>query len=103
MLVAAGRKLYFHVQKSKNEAQKRMEIDFLIAKSKIQHRKNISAQEVKSGKNYTLTSLKKSRNLELPRPKQVKVEMRLCHHLAFKDLWRHIHEAYPPRMSVRAA
>ena len=25
--------------------------------------------------------------------KQVKIEMRLCHHLAFKDLWRHIHEA----------
>ena len=25
--------------------------------------------------------------------KQVKIEMRLCRHLAFKDLWRHIHEA----------
>ena len=25
--------------------------------------------------------------------KQVKIEMRLCHHLAFKDLWKHIHEA----------
>ena len=59
MLVAAGRKLYFHVQKSKGEAQKRMEVDFLISKSKIQRRKNISALEVKSGRNYTLTSLKK--------------------------------------------
>ena len=25
--------------------------------------------------------------------KQVKIEMRLCHHLAFKDLWKQIHEA----------
>ena len=25
--------------------------------------------------------------------KQVKIEMRLCRHLAFKDLWKHIHEA----------
>ena len=39
-----------------------MEIDFLIAKSKISSRHNISPIEVKSGKNYTLTSLKKFRN-----------------------------------------
>ena len=25
--------------------------------------------------------------------KQSKIEMRLSHHLAFKDLWKHIHEA----------
>jgi len=31
-----------------------MEIDFLIAKSKISGRHNISPIEVKSGKNYTL-------------------------------------------------
>ena len=36
-----------------------MEIDFLIAKSKITNRHNISPIEVKSGKNYTLTSLQK--------------------------------------------
>ena len=36
-----------------------MEIDFLIAKSKISSRHNISPIEVKSGKNYTLTSIKK--------------------------------------------
>ena len=36
-----------------------MEIDFLIAKSKISNRHNISPIEVKSGKNYTLTSLNK--------------------------------------------
>ena len=36
-----------------------MEIDFLIAKSKISSRHNISPIEVKSGKNYTLSSLNK--------------------------------------------
>ena len=59
MLTANGRKLYFHMQKSKDEAKNRMEVDFLIAKSKVQRRKNISAIEVKSGKNYTLGSLSK--------------------------------------------
>ena len=47
------------MQKSKDEAKNRMEVDFLIAKSKVQRRKNISAIEVKSGKNYTLGSLSK--------------------------------------------
>lgn len=36
-----------------------MEIDFLIAKSKISSRHNLSPIEVKSGKNYVLSSLKK--------------------------------------------
>lgn len=43
----------------RDDASSRMEVDFLIAKSKISSRHNISAIEVKSGKNYTLTSLKK--------------------------------------------
>ena len=47
------------MQKSKDEAKNRMEVDFLIAKSKVQRQKNISAIEVKSGKNYTLGSLSK--------------------------------------------
>ena len=38
-----------------------MEIDFLIAKSKVGRRKNISPIEVKSGRNYTLKSLEKFR------------------------------------------
>ena len=38
-----------------------MEIDFLLAKSKITSRHNISPIEVKSGKNYTLSSLNKFR------------------------------------------
>ena len=62
MLTAAGHKLYFYSNSSRDEVSERMEIDFLIAKSKISSRHNISPIEVKSGKNYTLTSLKKFRN-----------------------------------------
>lgn len=59
MLVASGHKLYFFSCSSKSNAEERMEIDFLIAKNKITSRHNISPIEVKSGKNYTLSSLKK--------------------------------------------
>ena len=59
MLTASGHKLYFYSNPSEKEAESRMEIDFLIAKSKISNRHNISPIEVKSGKNYTLTSLRK--------------------------------------------
>ena len=38
-----------------------MEIDFLISKSKVTNRHNISPIEVKSSKNYTLSSLNKFR------------------------------------------
>ena len=38
-----------------------MEIDFLISKSKTTNRHNISPLEVKSGKNYTLSSINKFR------------------------------------------
>lgn len=59
MLVASGRKLYFYSNSSRDDVTERMEIDFLIAKSKISNRHNISPIEVKSGKNYTLRSLQK--------------------------------------------
>lgn len=59
MLTAGGHKLYFYSNPSRNDSESRMEIDFLIAKSKINRRHNISPIEVKSGKNYTLTSLRK--------------------------------------------
>ncbi len=39
-----------------------MEIDFLIAKAKSSNRHNISPLKVKSGKNYTTSSLNKFRN-----------------------------------------
>ena len=42
MLTAAGHKLYFYSNPSRDEVSERMEIDFLIAKSKISSRNNIS-------------------------------------------------------------
>ena len=59
MLAAGGHKLYFYSNTSREDKEERMEIDFLIAKSKIGNRHNISPIEVKSSKNYTLTSLRK--------------------------------------------
>lgn len=59
MLTAAGHKLYFYSNPSRDDKDSRMEIDFLLAKSKITNRHNISPIEVKSGKNYTLSSLRK--------------------------------------------
>jgi len=59
MLRAGGHALYFFSQSDNHDAENRMEIDFLIAKSKITSRHNISPIEVKSGKNFTITSLNK--------------------------------------------
>lgn len=59
MLVANHHKLFFYANASREDAESRMEIDFLIAKSRISNRHNISPIEVKSGKNYTLSSLQK--------------------------------------------
>ena len=59
MLRAAGHKLYFFSSGSRTAVEDRMEIDFLISKSKITSRHNISPIEVKSGRRYTLNSLKK--------------------------------------------
>lgn len=59
MLTAAGHKLYFFSNPCRENSEERMEIDFLIAKSKISSRHNISPIEVKSGKNYTLSSIHK--------------------------------------------
>jgi hypothetical protein len=59
MLAVSGHKLYFYSNSSREDSEARMEIDFLIAKSKVSSRHNISPIEVKSGKNYTLSSLRK--------------------------------------------
>ena len=59
MLVASGHILYFYSCSCREDKEERMEIDFLIAKSKTSNRHNISPIEVKSSKNYTITSLKK--------------------------------------------
>ena len=62
MLAANGRSLYFYSNPSRNDKESRMEIDFLLAKSKTTTRHNIIPLEVKSGKRYTLSSLKKFQN-----------------------------------------
>lgn len=70
MLCASGHKLYFYSRNSQ-DTEERMEVDFLIAKSKITTRHNISPLEVKSSSNYTLSSLRKfmkkfATNLSVP-------------------------------------
>ena len=62
MLVAKGRSLYFYTNSNRKDKDSRMEIDFLISKSKVTNRHNISPIEVKSGKNYTLSSINKFRS-----------------------------------------
>ena len=59
MLVSRGHKLYFYSNPDRENKENRMEIDFLIAKSAITSRHNISPIEVKSSKNYTLKSIQK--------------------------------------------
>ena len=61
MLVASGHKLYFHSESSPNNAENRMEIDFLVSKSKLTRRHNIQPIEIKSGTNITHVSLDKFR------------------------------------------
>ena len=59
MLKAAGHKLHFYSNASREDKDARMEIDFLIAKSKVTTRHNISPIEVKSTARYTINSLNK--------------------------------------------
>lgn len=59
MLRAAGHKLYFFSKYSAENADERMEIDFLVSKPTITSRHNISPIEVKSTTRYTITSLRK--------------------------------------------
>ena len=59
MLTASGHKLYFYSNSSRENAEDRMEIDFLTAKSKLTSRHNITPIEVKSSQRYTLNSINK--------------------------------------------
>ena len=59
MLRTADQKLFFHYTYDAYDSQKRMEIDFLIVKSKVSNRHNVCPIEVKSAKDYTTTSLEK--------------------------------------------
>lgn len=61
MLVANHHSLYFYSNSSRTDKDSRMKIDFLISKLKTTSKHNISPIEVKSGKNYTLSSINKFR------------------------------------------
>ena len=58
-LRANGHGLYFYSSQNSQNKEDRMEIDFLIAKPSLTNRHNICPIEVKSGKNYTVNSLRK--------------------------------------------
>ena len=62
MLRAAGRELYFHKTFDRKDETKRMEIDFLLTKSKISSRHNVVPIEVKSSRDYTTVSLERFAN-----------------------------------------
>ncbi len=59
MLRSAGHRLFFFSQSTSSSSQETMEVDFLIQTPSITHRHNISPIEVKSGKGYSLASLRK--------------------------------------------
>lgn len=59
MLVSGKRKLYFYSRNDRKDSSEKMEIDFLIAKNNVTSKHNITPIEVKSGKNYTYSSLNK--------------------------------------------
>ena len=62
MLTAGNRKLYFYSRNNREDSSLTMEIDFLISKNNITSKHNITPIEVKSGKNYTYSSLNKFEN-----------------------------------------
>ena len=82
MIRAAGHRLYFFSDADRDSAKDRMEIDFLLAKSRTDRCGNVSPIEVKSGKRYSTVSLDKFRTkyrrfLDVPfvlHPKDLKVE-----------------------------
>jgi predicted AAA+ superfamily ATPase len=59
MLVASGRKLYFYSRRSREESKNRMEIDFMLSRSKLDSAHNVIPIEVKSGKKASHKSLDK--------------------------------------------
>lgn len=61
MFRAAGHALYFYSNSSRISSEDRMEIDFLVSKSNLTRRHNVSPVEVKSGRSYAYESLSKFR------------------------------------------
>lgn len=62
MLLAAGHLPYFYSNADRKDAASRMEVDFLLDKSTLTRRHNVSPVEVKSGSNVTHASLDKFRS-----------------------------------------
>lgn len=60
MLTANKHKLFFYSNSDRDDKESRMELDFLLPKSKITNQHNINFIEVKSGTRYDLTSLEKA-------------------------------------------
>ena len=61
MLRAAGQQLFFHYNCDQVEPANRMEIEFLLTKTKVTARHNIYPVEVKSSNDYSTASLDKFR------------------------------------------
>ena len=61
MLLAAGHIPYFYSNADRKDVANRMEIDFLLDKSTLTRRHNVSPVEVKSGANVSHASLDKFR------------------------------------------
>ena len=59
MLRSSGNELFFYSNYDKEDAESRMQVDFLIQKEVVTSRHNISPIEVKSSTGYTLTSIQK--------------------------------------------
>lgn len=59
MLRAAGQQLHFYASSDASSRADRMEIDFLVARSNLARRHNISPIEVKSAGTYRTKSLDK--------------------------------------------
>ena len=59
MLTASGRKLYFYARADAKDRANRLEIDFVIAKSKLSKKNNITPIEIKSGRRVRYASLRK--------------------------------------------
>ena len=59
MFAACGRKLYFYSRRSRENGKERMEIDFVLSRSKLDVAHNVFPIEVKSGKNASHRSLDK--------------------------------------------
>lgn len=62
MLAANGHKLFFYSNPDREDKGNRMELYFLLSKSKITSQHNINFIELKSGTRYKLTSLQKAMN-----------------------------------------